>query len=160
MNEFDDRLKDAIARGQARGDRASQQRREKEMNLDELKRLHSSYRLHLSEHIEECVKKLPQFFPGFQVETLYGDRGWGAACSRDDIRLDGGKRESLFTRLELTVRPFSEYHVVDLAAKGTIRNKELFTRNHFAKIPEVNVDEFVELIDRWVLEFAELYAAQ
>ena len=159
MNDFDDRLKDAIARGQARSDHASQKQREKEMNLEELKRLHSGYRLQLSEHIEECVKKLPQFFPGFEVETLYGDRGWGAACSRDDIRLDGGKRDSLFTRIELTVRPFSDYHVVDLAAKGTIRNKELFTRNHFSKIPEVNVDEFMELIDRWVLEFAELYAA-
>ena len=59
----------------------------------------------------------------------------------------------------MTIRPFATYHVVDLAAKGTIRNKEVFNRNHFEKIQDVDVTTFRELIDVWVLEFAELYAA-
>jgi hypothetical protein len=160
MTDFEQRLQDAIARGQQRGERTAQRKQQQALNDEELKRLHSKHRLLLSEHIENCIQKLPQYFPGFRFETLFGDRGWGAACSRDDILLVGGKRDNLFTRLELTVRPFSSYHVVDLAAKGTVRNKELFTRNHFVKIEEVEEAEFLELIDRWVLEFAELYAAQ
>ena len=59
----------------------------------------------------------------------------------------------------MTIRPFATYHVVDLAAKGTICNKEVFNRNHFEKIQDVDVTTFRELIDVWVLEFAELYAA-
>lgn len=160
MNEFDERLKQAIARGNRKHEREAQQEQKQALNLDELKQLHSQYRLQFSEHIEACLQKLPQYFPGFRFETLYGDRGWGAACSRDDLRLDGGRRDNLYSRLEVTVRPFSEYHVVDLAAKGTVRNKELLTRSHFVKIADVEPQEYLELIDRWVLEYAELYAAK
>jgi hypothetical protein len=59
----------------------------------------------------------------------------------------------------MTIRPFSSYHVVDLSAKATIRNKEVFNRNHFEKVEEADPTTFVELIDVWVLEYAELYAA-
>ena len=159
MSEFEDRIRDAIVRGQKRNERQSAAQHKQELNADELKRLHSKYRLVLSDHIEECMKKLPNYFPGFQFETLYGERGWGAACSRDDIRLDGGKRDNMYSRLELTVRPFSDLKVVDLAAKGTVLNKELLTRSHFMKIADVDEQEFIGLIDRWVLEYVELYAA-
>ena len=64
-----------------------------------------------------------------------------------------------FSRLEVTIRPYSEYHVVDLAAKGTIRNKEVFNRNQYEKIEEVDPETYVGLIDVWVLEFVELFAA-
>ena len=58
-----------------------------------------------------------------------------------------------------TVRPFSSSHVLELVAKGTVRNKEVFNRTHFQMIDDADVESFVELIDVWVLEFAELYAA-
>ena len=61
--------------------------------------------------------------------------------------------------LEMTVRPYSSLHVLDLAAKGTIRNKEVFNRNYFEKLSEVDPDTFAELIDLWVLEYAEQFAA-
>ncbi len=159
MTDFEERLQDAIARGQRRGERASTRAQQQVLNEEELKRMHSTYRLAFSEHIEACVQKLPHHFPGFQFETLFGDRGWGAACSRDDIRITRGKRDNLFSRLELTVRPFSTYHVVDLAAKGTIRNKEVFNRTHYEMVVEADAKTFTELIDVWVLEYAELYAA-
>ena len=57
------------------------------------------------------------------------------------------------------MRPASSMHVLDLAAKGTIRNKEVFNRNYFEKLEDVDLDKFIELIDVWVLEYAELYAA-
>ena len=60
----------------------------------------------------------------------------------------------------MTIRPFSSVHVLDLAAKGTIRNKEVYNRSHFEKLNEVDTDNYVELIDLWVLEYAELYSAR
>ena len=50
--------------------------------------------------------------------------------------------------------------MLDLAAKATIRNKELFNRSHYQRLTEVDVTSFAELIDIWVLEYAELYAAK
>lgn len=159
MSEFEDRLKDAIDRGKRRGDAAQRQAQEAAMNEEQLKQLHSKIRLAISERIEECVRKLPQYFPGFEFETIYGDKGWGAACSRDDIRLNSGRRENLYSRLEIIVRPYSKYHLVDIASKGTIKNRELFNRHHFRKLDEAEKEEFLELVDRWVVEFAELFAA-
>ena len=60
----------------------------------------------------------------------------------------------------MTILPFSSLHVLDLAAKGTVRNKEIFNRNHFEKVEDADVQNFSELIDLWVLEYAELYATQ
>ena len=91
---------------------------------------------------------------------MYGERGWGGACSRDDMRpRQGGRRANYFSRLEMTIRPYSPTHVVELVAKGTIRNKEVFDRRHFEMIDEVDAETFSNLIDVWVLEYAELYAA-
>ena len=130
------------------------------LNEEELKRLHSQYRLELSERIENCLRPLPQYFPGFRYETLVGDRGWGAAVSRDDLQLEAGRRTNYFSRLEMTVRPFSSLHVLELVAKGTVRNKEIFNRNHFQPLAEAELAAFETLADHWVLEYAELYAAR
>ena len=158
---FEDRLQKAIERGKRRGANARSEAASQAIIEEELRRMHSSFRLQLSEHIEKCIRQLPNYFPGFRLETLYGERGWGAACSRDDLRIVGtGRRESDFSRLELTVRPASSSFVLDLAAKGTIRNKEVFNRNYFEKLPDVDMDKFLQLIDVWVVEYAELYAAQ
>lgn len=158
--DFDDRLQRAIQRGQRKGESAEQAARAEALSEDELRRRHGQYRLQLSEHIERCVSKLPQYFPGFRYETIFGERGWGAACSRDDVRMQAGRRGSDYSRLELTIRPFSPYHVLDLAAKGTIRNKEVYNRSHYDKIVDADPRKFIEMIDMWVLEFAEMYAAK
>jgi hypothetical protein len=50
--------------------------------------------------------------------------------------------------------------VLDLAAKGTIRNREVFNRNYFEELATADEAKFNELIDAWVLEYAELYAAR
>ena len=74
--------------------------------------------------------------------------------------LPGGKRNNDYSRLEMTIRPFGSHHVVELVAKGTIRNKEVFNRNYYEKIEDADSAKFAELIDFWVLEYAELYAAK
>lgn len=157
---FNERLQKAIQRGQRRSEDKARQAKEKQLSEDELKRLHTRYRLQLSEHIEKCLKTLPGHFPGFDYQTVFGERGWGGSCSRDDIRMSGGRRNNDYSRLEMTIRPYSEYHVVDLTTKGTIRNKEVFSRNYFETIPDIDEAKFTELIDLWVLEYAELYAAK
>lgn len=159
--DFEERLQKAIKRGEHRRTTNDRDARQQSLTEDELKRLHSQYRLQLSEYIEKCIQHLPHHFPGFQYETIFGERGWGAACSRDDIRLQSaGQRTNLYSRLEVFIRPFSSLYVVDLAAKGTIRNKEVFNRNYFEKIEDADATKFLELIDVWILEYAELYAAK
>jgi hypothetical protein len=159
--EFEDRLRQAIERGQQRGDAQAKQTRQQQLTEDEYRRLHSQYRLKVSEHIEDCLKRLPNFFPGFQFETVYGDRGWGAACSRDDIRLNPRERGRAtdYSRCEISVRPYSSLHVLELTGKGTIHNREVFSRNYFEELHQVDLPKFLGLVDAWALEYAEMYSA-
>ncbi len=158
--DFQERLKKAIERGQHRGEEQARAEVGRGLNEEECKRLHSQYRLQLSEHIEKCISQLPKHFPGFRLETLYGDRGWGAAATRDDLAVETGRRAEYFSRFEMTVRPFSALQVLELSAKGTIRNKELFNRTHFQRLVEVALEEYESRIDNWTLEYAELYASK
>jgi hypothetical protein len=159
--DFEERLQKAIERGHQRGEANLRAEKAKTVTEEDLKRLHAQYRLQLSDHIERCIRRLTNHFPGFQFETIYGERGWGAACKRDDLRMARvGKRDSLYSRLEMTVRPVSSLYVLELSAKGTIQNKELYNRTHYEQLGDADPDQFIELIDLWVLEYAELYAAK
>jgi hypothetical protein len=159
--EFNKRLEKAIQRGQRARSARAQAEADKAVTEKELARLHSQYRLELSERIEVCLRQLVDRFPGFRFESIVDERGWGAAISRDDIKLQaGGGRDNLYSRLEMLIRPASSYHVLDLAAKATIHNKELLNRSHFQRLTEVDLASFTGMIDLWVLEYAELYAAR
>jgi hypothetical protein len=158
--DFEQRLEKAIERGQRLGSARAEAAAREALNEDEIKRLHSQWRLALSERIEQGISKLADHFPGFRYETVVGDRGWGAAVSRDDLVLNtDGQRQNFFSRLEMAIRPYSQYHVLELVAKGTVRNKEIFSRSHYQRITEVDITSYQELIDLWILEYAELYAA-
>ncbi len=158
--DFKERLERAIQRGQRSSDAEARARAEQATTEEEFRRLHSQYRLELSDHIEQCLRELVRHFPGFRYETMVGDRGWGGAINRDDFSLVDGRRSSLFSRLELVVRPFSTSHVLDLNAKGTIRNRELFHRAQYQRLMEADLPLLMDQADRWVLEYAELYAAK
>ena len=161
MSDFEKRLEKALERGQRTGRAKEQQAAAEAMSEEEFKRLHTQYRLELSEHIEGCLSRLPNHIPGFQYRSVVSERGWGAQVQRDDVgRGSGGGRDNFFSRLVMLIRPFGQYHVLDLTAKGTVRNQEVFNRNHYQKLDEADADSFRELIDLWVLEYAELYAAK
>ena len=131
------------------------------MSEDELRTLHSQCRIELSEHIENCLRKLADHFLGFQFETVVSEDGWGAKVVRDDLGVSKGRQpENFYSRLVMLVPPFSPTRIVELAAKGTIRNKEVFNRTHFQFLSQADLDSFSELIDLWVLEFAEQYSAR
>ncbi|MCG8449986.1 MAG: hypothetical protein MI725_10465 [Pirellulales bacterium] len=157
--DFKERLHRAAERGhQARDARAAAEAA-KAMSEEEWRRLHSGYRLELTDHIETCLRQLAENFPGFDFETVVDDKGWGAAIRRDDLSLSAGRRDNLFSRLTLTISPHNDYHVLDLKAKGAIRNKENFTRNHYQLLKEADLDSFKQLIEQWTLDYAEQYAA-
>jgi hypothetical protein len=159
--DFQERLQKAIERGQRRKDEKARQAEAQAMTEEEYKRLHSTLRLELTEQIEPCLAQLADQFPGFKTETVVGERGWGGAIVRDDVDLRAGrKRTNFYSRLEMVVRPFNQYRVLDLAAKGTIRNKEVYNRHHYQLLDEADLDSFKELISHWVLEYAELFAAK
>ena len=158
--DFHERLEKAVERGTQAGSARARAAADAAISEEECRRQHSQYRLQLSEHIERCVAQLPQHFPGFRFEPVVGERGWGAVISRDDLVLDAGKRSNSFSRLEMTVRPYSSAHVIELTAKGTIRNKEIYNRSHYQLLGQVDIASFSGLVDLWVLEYAELYAAK
>ena len=49
---------------------------------------------------------------------------------------------------------------LDLAAKGTIHNREVFNRNYFEELATADEPKFRDLVDAWVLEYAEMYSAK
>ncbi len=158
--DFRQRLQKAILRGRRAAEDRRRQQEQQALNEEELRRLHSQYRLTLTERIEERLRELVQEFPGFEFSTVVSDRGWGAAVSRDDVSFQEGKRENLYSRLEIVVRPFSSYHVLEVAVKATIRNKETLHTSYYQRLAEVDLESFLQTIDHWVLVFAESYSAQ
>ena len=155
-------FKERLHRAQERGKqaRAAQlnEAAARAMSEEECRRLHSQYRLELTELIEHRLRDLADNIPGFRLETIVDESGWGAAASRDDINLTAGRRNSFFSRLQLVVSPYNKYQVLELAAKGTVRNKEVLSRNHYQRLAEVDLESFRELVEFWVLDYAELYA--
>lgn len=159
--DFNQRLERAIERGQRKRSAEERERAARAMTEDEFKNLHSKARLELSEHIEACLRKLSEFFPGFNFETVVGTEGWGAKISREDIApADGKGLTRLYSRLELVVRPYSPSQIVELVARGTIRNKEVVSRTHFQLLTQLDQEAFSELVDQWVLEYAEKFSAR
>ena len=157
--DFKERLQKAADRGQRVQQEKEREAAAKAISEEECKRLYSKCRLQLTDYIEDCLHQLADQFPGFQFETVVNDQGWGAAVRRDDLGLTDGRRDNFYSRLQLVVSPFNQYHVLDMVAKGTIRNEESFVRNNFQRLDEVDLDSFTELVDLWVLDYAETYAA-
>lgn len=159
--DFEKELEAAIERGQSQSAAKNSADKLAAQTKEDLRNKHNEFRLNLSEHIEQCLDRLSNHFPGFQYETLYGHKGWGGAIARDDIdRGPDGKAGTFFSRLEITVKPQNEFNVVNICGKGAIRDKEIFSWNHFEDISSAEESAFRSMIDKWVLEYAEQFAAR
>lgn len=156
---FKDRLQRASERGKQTRAAQLDEAAAKALSEEECRRLHSQYRLALTDHIEACLGELADNFPGFRSETIVDETGWGAAVARDDLGMTSGKRGTFFSRFKIVVGPYNTYHVLDISAKGTVRNKEILSRNHYQRLAAVDLQSFRELIEQWALEYAELYSA-
>ena len=160
MADFSDRLDRAIQRGQRIRQKSERQSSREEMTREDAKNRHSAGRLELSDYIEKCLKALVDRFPGFDYSSVYSEDGWGGRVSRDDLRLgQGAGPRDEYSRLELLVPPLGEMSILSLSGKATVRNKELFSRTHYQRLEELDIDSFQETIDLWVLEYAERYSA-
>jgi hypothetical protein len=157
--DFRERLHRATVRGQEARTEQARAEAAKAISEEECRRLHSNYRAVLNDHIESCLKQLGENFPGFHFEAVVSDKGWGAAVRRDDFGMSGGRRENYFSRLEILVSPHNQYHVLDVTAKGAVRNKENFSRNHYQLLKDADIDAFRNAIEQWTLDYAEQYAA-
>jgi hypothetical protein len=158
--EFEQRLKRAIQRGEqtrAASDRADQARH---LTAEELRTRYSAGRIEVSEHIENNLRKLVDHFPGFDFSSIVGDTGWGARILRDDIVIRSGRNDPQYSRLEMVVSPRSTADILEVVAKGTIRNREVFHRRYYQRLIELDVPVFNDQIDAWVVEYAEQFAAQ
>jgi len=159
--DFQDRLNQAINRGTKRAGVEAQRQAENAMTQAEMKRRHSHLRTELAERIEKNLQAVRDQFPGFDFTTIISGKGWGARIRRDDLMLEKDRtRTNYFSQMELVISPLSEYNVLDLVGKATIHNKEVFRRNFFKPIVEVEIDLFRDLIDSWAIEFAENFAAK
>jgi hypothetical protein len=159
--DFDDELEKAIQRGQQRNAKRQEEEKKATLSAEELKRRHNEYRLSLSDYIETSLKRLAEHFPGFEFEIIYGSKGWGGAIHRNDLtKGPDGRSGSFFSRLEITVKSLNEFNVVNIAGKGTIADKEMFSWNHFKDIDEAEMELFQNTINSWIVDFAEQFAAR
>lgn len=158
--DFESRLQNAIQRGQKSKASAEHQRQLAEMTEEECKSLHSRCRLELSEHIERCLKQVADHFPAFDYQSVVSIDGWGAKINRED--LEGSSSRTLakrYSRLEMLIKPYTPTRILEMSARGTIRNKEVVSRNHFQFLAEVDLEGFRELISQWILEYVEKFSA-
>lgn len=156
---FRERLQRATERGRRARDVERSEAAAAALSEEECRRLHSTLRLSLCDTIERCLYELAENFPGFRVETIVDSVGWGSAASRDDVGLAGRRSDNFFSRLQVVVSPYNKYDVLDVSAKGTVRNKEVFSRNHYQPLDDVDLEQFQQLIEGWVIEYAETFAA-
>ncbi len=161
--DFESRLSQAIQRGEQTREARQHVREQKALSEEELRNLHSSIRLDLTERIEAGLRQLADHFPGFRFETVVAEDGWGARISRDDVNLSRSssrRSASLYSRFQILIKPFSgRAKIIEAHAKGTIRNREILNRNSFQFLTECDRERFHEVIDQWILEYAEKFAA-
>lgn len=156
---FDERLKRAILRGEQEKTERSRAAEFEQLTIEELRTMHSGYRLELSEHIENCEQKLVDHLPGFEFQTILNEDGWGGRITRNDLHLVPGKpAESRYSRLEMVISPFTPTAILELVTKGTVRNREVMNRKNYQKVNELELASFKEMIDLRALEFAEQYS--
>lgn len=157
--DFEQRLQRAIERGKERKEQRGREEAAREMSEDELRQLHNTARLELSDKLEGGLRQLAEHFPGFRYQSVM-DNGLGARISRDDFTISGGAKRNLFSQLEMRIRPFSDARIVELVAKGTIRNKEVISRNHYQFLNQLDLESYFALIETWLVEYAEKYSAE
>ena len=157
--EFQERLDRAIQRGRSAKVERGREAAARQMTEAELRSLHSKVRLELVEHIDNCLRAIADRFPGFVFATTANDGGWGARISRDDVQFGGGAK-TVYSRLEMLVRPFRTAAIVEMVVKGAIRNREVLNRSHFQRLNQVDTATFMEQVDLWMLEYAEQFASE
>ncbi len=157
--DFSERLQKAVERGRQHGEVAVRQQQQSQLTEEESRALHARARVELSDHIEACLQHVAHEFPGFDFQTVMTPEGFGAKISRDNVRGRSGTLTRQYSHLELIIRSYSSTRILDVVCRGAIANKEVLQRSQFQQLAELDLDTFRHLVDQWVLEYAEKYAA-
>jgi hypothetical protein len=160
MTDFNERLQRAIDRGEQSREADGASEAANEFSIEELRARHAQLRNELTEHIERCVRQLCDHFPGFEYSTVLNEKGWGSRITRDDVNLRAGSSRNEYSRLEIVIRPFSDMLIVEIATKGTIRNRETLNRTNYRFLKDAPLETLQQMVDSIVLEFAEQFSAQ
>lgn len=155
--DFDERLQRAIQRGQRQRAAEGAEQARQALTEEEYRSLHGRLRLEISEYIESCLKQLVDHFPSFDYSSVMSVDGWGAKISRDELW--GRPLTRQYSHLELLIRPYSSARILEVTARGAIRNKEVLSRSQYQQLDSYDLDAFRSIIDQLVLEFAEKVAA-
>lgn len=154
--DFDERLQRAIRRGQQQRAAEGLEQARQALTEEEYRSLHGRLRLELSEYVETCLKRLVEHFPSFDYSSVMSIDGWGAKISRDELW--GRPLTRQYSHLELLIRPYSATRILEVTARGAIRNKEVLSRSHYQQLDSYDLDAFRAIIDQLVLEYAEKLA--
>lgn len=159
MPGFRDRLRKAMRAGaDAQAEREADERHARQ-HEHKLRGLYDRYEDQLCDHIQSCLKELCGEWPGFRLGPAGMQKGRGYAISRDDRgRSPGGRVDRRYSRLEIAVRPYSRHQFLEVLAKGTVRNKEVFRRGDDDRVETADSGLLKKFIERVVLEFARRYA--
>lgn len=154
---FDERLQRAINRGQQQRAAEGLAQARQALTEEEYKSLHGRLRLELSEYIEAGMKRLVDAFPSFDYTAVMSVDGWGARMSRDELY--GRPLTRQYSHMEMLIRPYSTTRILEVTARGAIRNKEVMSRSQYQQLDSHDLDAFRAIIDQLILEFAEKVAA-
>ncbi|OYW11626.1 MAG: hypothetical protein B7Z55_19060 [Planctomycetales bacterium 12-60-4] len=157
--DFSERLHKAVERGRQQGQELVRQQRQTQLTEEESRALHARARVELSDHFEACLQHVAQQFPGFDFQTIMTPEGFGAKISRDNLRGRSGSMAREYSHLEFIIRSYSAGRLLDVVCRGAIANKEVLQRSQFQQLADLDLDTFRHLVDQWVLEYAEKYAA-
>lgn len=159
--DFTERLQRAVQRGQQTRAATEREQVQAALSEEESRALHAQARVELSDHIEACLRKVSDHFPGFEYQTVVSESGYGARIRRDDLRSQPGRGFAHeYSHLELLVRSYTPRRILELTGRGAVANKEVLHRSHFQFLNQLDLDTFRETIDHWVLEYAEKFAAR
>jgi len=158
--EFGERLQRAVERGKQRRLASDRQHELAQLTEEESKALHAQARVNLADHLESCLKRIADEFPGFDYQTVMNPDGFGAKIFRDDLRRRTGRDlVHEYSHLEIIIRSYSSSRLLEIVCRGTIGNKEVLSRSYYQHLQQLDPDVFESQIDQWVLEYAEKFAA-
>ena len=156
---FRERLQRATERGKQARAAQLNEAAAKALSEEECRRLHSQYRLALTEHIEKCLREMADNFPGFRMETVVDESGWGAAVSRDDFRMEGGRARHVLQPPAARGQPVQHVPRARHRREGHGAEQGSAEPQSLQRLADVDLQSFRELMEQWVLDYAELYSA-
>ncbi len=157
--DFSTRLQKAVERGRQQSEAEARHQELTQLTEEESRALHAQARVEISDHIENCLQEVASQFPGFEFQTVLNPDGFGARISRDNLRGRSGSMTREYSHLEFIIRSYSSGRLLEVVCRGAIANKEALNRSQFQRLAELDLDTFRQLVDQWVLEYAEKYAA-